>query len=387
MTENNEILRNFGKGICYLTSDAQVSEILSVEDADSQPMKIWLDNEDNEDSLAQAPPESAGGPPPPAPTVLIEDLVYNDICKCSGKGTTVAVLDSGINVSHNAFLGRISSASRSFVDDNIENIEDLLGHGTQCAGLVCGAIFEVNGCSYKVQGAAPHAKVLVCKVTKFLPDRTYGVDYDASIDALEYILRYNERASEKDRVSVISFSWGLPKFHYCLAMKLQEVISKDIIVVCAASNNGATSQQPIAYPARLGHVLCIGSCDSGGRHSSFSPKGRELDFLAPGENLWAPTIGGNYSYAAVTGTSFATPLVAGVVCQLLEDLKKLSDHYSDPRILKYFCNVWGMRELLKSMCTMPSGHDKDDGFGILKPMEYFKKSDPEKFGILNDIVL
>ncbi len=378
MTENKT---SFGKDVCYLTSDAQVSEILSAEDADSQPMKIWfesIENEDYEESLAQPPPESAGGPPPP--TQLMNKLVENYYR--TGEGITVAILDSGINTTHTAFVDRISSESKSFVGGTIE---DTNGHGTQCAGLVCGATtyIVIDGHSYPVQSPAPQAKVLVCKV---VPDGADDINVGASIEALDYILSYNQKASEKDRVSVISFSWGLPKFHYCLAMKLQAVIFHDIIVVCAASNNGATSQQPIAYPARLGHVLCIGSCDYGGRHSSFSPRGRELDFLAPGENLWAPTIGGSDLYAAVTGTSFATPLVAGVVCQLLEDLKKLSDHYRNPRILEYFCNVWGMRELLKSMCTMPSGHDKDDGFGILEPMKYFKKSDPEKYRILNDIV-
>lgn len=403
-----------GKKTCYLTSDAQVSD-LDAKHADSQPMKLMFDSdstavestqddklsEDDEvdfvsvepvDEAARPPTESAGGPPPP--NQCLKHLVYDDHPipnKPTGRGTTVAILDSGINTSHVAFQNRISPESRSFVEDSIE---DIIGHGTQCAGLICGATcsLNINGVNYQIQGVAPDAKVVMCKVTKVLPDGTYGADIDACIQALDHILKYNKRFSNvgcvadgvANRVSVVSMSFGMPKFHRGLAMKLQEVVSDDIIVVCAGSNDGATDTQPIAYPARLGHVLCISSCHSGGRNSIFSPRGRELDFLAPGENVWAPTIGGSCEYRACTGTSFAAPLVAGVVCQLVEDLVALSSPYSIDALLIH--NVWGMRELLKSMSTIQGVHKEDEGYGVLKPMKYFKKKTEEKKALFLEIV-
>ncbi len=141
-------------------------------------------------------------------------------------------------------------------------------------------------------------------------------------------------------------------------------------------------QQSIAYPARLGHVLCIGSCNSDGRHSYFSPGGRELDFLAPGEKLWAPTIGGPTAFSTVTGTSFAAPLVAGLVCQIIQDLRSLNQ----PWIIAQLQNVWGMREIMKEMSVIRGTHKEDEGFGVLRPRGYFEKTPNEKIILLSKIV-
>ena len=142
-------------------------------------------------------------------------------------------------------------------------------------------------------------------------------------EAIDHIIEYNriiDSSQNGDRVNVISLSFGSPLFCHSLTQKIQEALSFNIIVVCAASNGGCISRQPITFPARLGHVLCIGSCNGSCKLSKFTPVGREVDFLAFGEDLLVPANKGNIDSSIVNGTSFATPLVAGLVCQVLEDL-------------------------------------------------------------------
>ncbi len=371
-----------------LSSDAEVSNVMSAENADFQPMKLWYGSHDH----AQLSPLGLGAEPGQQARIAVNHLLGLDpvFSKFTGAGTTIAILDSGINTKHAAFTNRISPASKSFVSDSIE---DVLGHGTSCAGLACGSIVpftigDIDPVHVAFVGAAQEAKVMVCKVT---PDGTKNADIDAVIRAIDYILAYNKWCSAdnraNDRVSVVSISWGMPKFHFVLSKKIQEMISDDVIVVCAASNSGRKLKHSIMYPARLGHVLCIGSCNSDGVPSSFSPRGRELDFLAPGENLWAPTkSSAPKRFATVKGTSFAAPLVAGLVCRIIQDLRKLSIHYDCPMIIDQLHTVWGMREILKRISTLESTHAQEEGFGILQPKDYFEKNRNERKNFLKKLI-
>ena len=307
----------------------------------------------------------------------------------TGSGTMAAILDSGINKSHMAFQGlsgKISPFSKSFVGDG--DITDAVGHGTQCAGLFCGSSTPVlvhnTSDVMNFEGAAPGAEVMVCKVVE---DSTRSANMEAVCEAIDYILNYNRSLQGRDkRVSVISLSFGATGFSHDLAQRIQDVLSENIIVVCAASNSGRKSKQPITYPARLGHVLCIGACNHSGKPASFTPVGREVDFLAPGEDLWAPTVGGKDCFCAVSGTSFATPTVAGVVCQVLEDLEVLGARTGEDRLVPLMSNVWCMRELLKNMATVQGRHCDEVGYGALEPMEYFLKTDDEKLRLVGQIL-
>ena len=376
-----------------LSSDAEVSYGISAEGADFQPMKVWYGSRSHRGEPNLFDQQAACLPPTPVNYLLALDSDHFP----KGAGTTIAILDSGINTQHTAFTGRISPASKSFVSHIIIplnpsvnlDIEDRLGHGTQCAGLACGSkvSFTLNGIPKQFEGIAQEAKLMVCKV---VPYGTTTADIGAVIQALQYILDYNTLCLAKnqvyDRVSVVAISFGMSKYSHLLSKKILEVIHSDIVVVCAASNSGRQYKQSIMYPARLGHVLCIGSCNSDGRHSSFSPGGRELDFLAPGEKLWAPTIGGPGVFSTVQGTSFAAPLVAGLVCQIIQDLRDLSATCNQPWIIDQLHNVWGMREIMKEMSVIRGTHKEDEGFGVLTPREYFEKTPNEKITLLSNIV-
>jgi len=317
----------------------------------------------------------------------------------SGAGTVVAILDTGIQYDHLAFSNHEVVFEekvvehRNFLEPG-ENCEDFDGHGTECAGMACGLSFRGLGeqqsgedTYYNFKSSAPGAKLMVCKIGHNERDDEQA-SLRAIVDAIEYIVHYNTTHNKPgEKVNVISISFGYKTFSKQLAMAVEKAISNDIIVVCCASNDGKWTSNPITYPGRLGQVLCIGACDQYGQPAKFSSAGREVDFVELGESLWVPSIHRyrNDVLKVLDGTSYSTPAVAGLICHLLQDLRRLSETHDCPSLFTDMHNVWCMRELLKSMSTVKGHHDCARGYGRLEPMEYFKKGDEERIRICYEI--
>ena len=100
-------------------------------------------------------------------------------------------------------------------------------------------------------------------------------------------------------------------------MKIQHAITNNIIIVSAVSNERASIINPIAYPSRLGHAICVGACNEQGKLTVFTPEGREIDCLELGENVWVPTIDGERSIESRQGTSYSAPIVAACICLII----------------------------------------------------------------------
>ena len=324
-----------------------------------------------------------------------------------GTGTVLAVLDSGIQQNHLAFL------NEEFVDKVLlcenftldKDCEDWFNHGTSCAGVALGLPFRGVDRDGKPlpdemqsRSVAPGAKLMVCKI-----DRGGCLDSPeeitaAIIQALEFIVEFNNNEKNKNKVDVVSISYGFPSFDEDLARAVHVAVANNVIVVCCAANDGANNSNPITYPGRLGDVLCVGACDMDGQPSKFSSEGREIDFLDLGEDVWAPVPGASEYLVkegyenhrdkmdVVEGTSFSTPIVAGGICVLLQDLKRLSETEGNASLMEDMHNVWCMRELLKSMTVMKGHHDNAKGYGKVNPSEYFKKGDEERIRICNAIL-
>ena len=366
-----------------LTSDAHISTATQIQASQisHQPVNIWyrgtaVTEEPDSPAVSNGTPDNE--PRGMLPTVSVQFP--------TGRGTTVAILDSGINMNHTAFRDlaggnfmKISIDSKSFVG---ESCTDTHGHGTQCAGLLCGSYDDISTSNSNefipFQGIAVDSQVMACKVVR---DGTAHADIEAVCNAIEYVVKYNREQSGK-KVDVITLSFGMAGFDHKLTKAIQEAVCEGIIIVCAASNDGRKSRQPITYPARLGQVLCIGACSANGKPCDFSPVGRELDFLAPGEGIWAPTFSGDRDYAIVNGTSFSAPLVAGIICRLIEDLRRFLSE-DDVQLVH---NVWCMRELLKEMAVIQGKHSEERGYGALDPPQYFDKDDNEKIRIIKKIL-
>lgn len=315
-----------------------------------------------------------------------------------GTGTTIAIIDSGINYIHPTFKNKIV-AVKNFVKSKIDNIDCVIdsdGHGTHCAGLAAANQFfcptssdPKSECILIPPGVAPGAKLVICKVVK----TTDGdVDSDAFIEALHWLK--NLHLSGRTKIDVVSISLAATYYSHRQAQIISDMTGLGIIIVCCASNVGRLHLQPIAFPARLGQVLCIGAHDENGKPTSFSPVGRELDFLSPGDNLWGPGPGtkGPFAMDCASGTSCATPAVAGLICLILQAVTNISA--KNPKkfeiggkpLIELIHNVWVMRELLKVMSSSPGHHSDEIGYGTLNLYRLLDRSDEEILRIVNDIV-
>ena len=217
------------------------------------------------------------------------------------------------------------------------------------------------------------------------------VDVEAFLAALKWLKELHVSGT---KVDVISISLASTYFSSERAQVISDLTCLGIIIVCCASNVGRLRLQPIAFPARLGQVLCIGAHDENGKPTSFSPVGRELDFLAPGDNLWGPGPGtvGPFAMDCASGTSCATPAVAGLICLILQAV----GHISESNTYKYQIagkplvdlvhNVWVMRELLKEMSSSPGHHAEETGYGTLNPYRILDRSPDEIKRVINEII-
>ena len=290
-----------------------------------------------------------------------------------GKDTIVAIVDTGVG-SHTAF-GLSNSkiiSRRNFAEQSLDCTTDPHGHGTFCANIVCGngfsaykAIDTHNSQQVNVlPGVAPEAKLVICKVTR--GDES-EVQPNAVKNALTFIKNNFTGEDANQKVDVVSLSFAHRKYSKDIADAVSDLVCAGVIVVCAASNEGHRYQTPICYPARLGNVLCIGSHGTHGKSSFFSPVGQDLDFLAPGENIIGADVKVSNQATCGSGTSFAAPAVAGLVCLIIECLK-----HNYPKDAAQFHNHWVMKELLREMSTNGGTHSNDRGFGTLRPIRFFR---------------
>ncbi len=223
---------------------------------------------------------------------------------------TVAVIDSGIDVTHEDLKNRIDDDGYNFILDSNE-VYDLNGHGTAVSGVIAAKTNNSIGIS-GVVGALD---------VKILPLQT--ADYKG-VSYLSDVLNAINYAIEKE-VDVINLSLGSNTYSDIENEMIQKAINKGIIVIAAAGNNGNSSY---VYPASYNNVISVGSTSRDGTLSSFSNSNDKVDFLAPGEKIYVASK--NNSYAYVDGTSFSSPIVSGIVAALLAiepslDLSEIKD--------------------------------------------------------------
>ncbi|MER5294986.1 S8 family serine peptidase [Streptomyces pharetrae] len=231
----------------------------------------------------------------------------------TGKGVTVAVLDSGVDASHPDLAGRIS-VSRSFVDG--EEVADRNGHGTHVASTVGGSGAASDG---EERGVAPGAALAVGKV---LSDQGSGSE--------SQIIAGMEWAAREVGADIVSMSLGStgPSDGTDPMAQAVNTLSAQTgaLFVVAAGNTGAPSS--IGSPGAADAALTVGAVDSADEAAYFTSAGPrhgdhalKPDLAAPGVGILAArsSLGeGSGAYTAMSGTSMATPHVAGVAALLAE---------------------------------------------------------------------
>ncbi|MXP66157.1 protease [Roseomonas sp. M0104] len=242
-----------------------------------------------------------------------------DASRYSGKGIAVAVLDTGIDLSHPDFVGRVL-ASESFVDG--EEVQDGQGHGTHCAGVVCGPRTPSRLPRY---GVAPDALLHVGKVLG-----NDGVGTDTSIlGGIEWALG--------KKCAIISMSLGAPVAKGAPRSPAFEQVGRraldaGTLIVAAAGNDSRRPGRvaPVSHPANCRTFVAVGALDPNLSVAWFSnagldPDGGQVDIAGPGVDIrsaWPLA----ETYRLESGTSMATPHVAGVAALLAESDPSLRGH-------------------------------------------------------------
>ncbi|HDX9619572.1 S8 family peptidase [Bacillus thuringiensis] len=230
-----------------------------------------------------------------------------------GKNIVIAVLDTGCQVDHPELKDCIIGGRNFTMDYNSDpnNFSDNIGHGTHVAGTI--AAMENN---QGVVGVAPLAKLLIVKVL--------GADGFGSFEWIANGIDYavNWRGSNGEKVRVISMSLGGNLDDSRLHQAVKNAVENDVLVVCAAGNNGDCSESTdeLSYPGVYQEVVEVGAVDLHKKIACFSNSNKNVDLVAPGEGIWSTYIGGGY--AKLSGTSMATPHVSGGSALIIRQCEK-----------------------------------------------------------------
>ena len=222
-----------------------------------------------------------------------------------------------MDLAHPDFAGR-TIVSESFIRN--QSVQDLNGHGTHCIGTACGS---------KTDTITPR----------------YGVAYNAEIYAGKVL---SNRGSGSDRGILAGIEWALTNGCHIISMSLgaptrpgdtfseiyeqvgQRALGQGALIIAAAGNESRdpnTGQRlsppnPVGYPANCPSLMAVAALDSQLQVASFSngsinPKGGQIDIAAPGVRVYSswfmPT-----QYRTISGTSMATPHVAGIAALYAE---------------------------------------------------------------------
>ncbi len=241
------------------------------------------------------------------------------------RNIVAAVIDTGIQWDHPDLAANLYSNlgeagdlatngqdddGNGFVDDlhgwnfarNNKDSNDDHGHGSHCAGTIGG----VGNNGIGVSGVNWEVSLMP---VKFL-DASGGGTLQAAIEAVNY--------ARMMKVNLMSNSWGGSQFAQSLSDAVKRTEEAGIIFVAAAGNDGTSNDTGPSYPANFpfGNIISVAATDNKDNIANFSNWGvNSVHVAAPGVQVYSTVKGGKY--AAFSGTSMATPHIAGISALLL----------------------------------------------------------------------
>jgi subtilisin family serine protease len=213
----------------------------------------------------------------------------------TGSGVTAYIIDTGIRISHTQFGGRASSGY-DFVD-NDSNANDCHGHGTHVAGTVGGSTYGVaKGVTLKA------VRVLDCSGSGTTSGVIAGINWVTS-----------NHANGAKAVANMSLGGSVST---SLDSAVSASIADGVVYAIAAGNSNRSACN--SSPARVSSAITVGATTSTDARASYSNYGSCLDLFAPGSSITSSWYSSDTATNTISGTSMATPHVAGVAALYLQ---------------------------------------------------------------------
>ncbi|WP_285682491.1 S8 family peptidase [Actinoplanes sp. NBRC 103695] len=211
-----------------------------------------------------------------------------------GSAVHAYVIDTGVRITHRQFGGRASYGYDFIGNDAVA--DDCAGHGTHVAGILGGATY---GVAKKVRIVA--VRVLNCKGVGYLSDIIDGVNW-VTAHAI--------------KPAVATMSLGATGSSPGMNAAVNRSIASGVTYAVAAGNDNrnAAGYTPASVPA----AITVGATANGDRRAAFSNWGSRVDIFAPGYAIRSSFIGSNTATRVMSGTSMATPFVAGAAALILD---------------------------------------------------------------------
>ena len=213
----------------------------------------------------------------------------------TGLGVDVYVVDTGVLGSHQDFSGRVTTGFSAVADGPGNG--DCNGHGTHVAGTIAGTRYGV------------------AKQATIVPVRVLGCDGSGTLSGVISGLSWIG-ANHDGSPAVVNLSLGSGASS-SMDAATQALIDRGITVVAAAGNSTLNACQ--FSPARVPGVITVAASTSTDTFSSFSNSGACVDVIAPGSAVTSAYFGSNTATSTLSGTSMASPHVAGVAAGLLQN--------------------------------------------------------------------
>ncbi|NGO14282.1 S8 family peptidase [Streptomyces sp. HC44] len=210
----------------------------------------------------------------------------------AGEGVTAYVIDTGVRVSHSDFGGRASDGFDAI--DNDDTAQDGNGHGTHVAGTIAG----------EAHGVAKKAKIVGVRV---LDDQGSGTT-EQVVAGIDWV------TANHSGPSVANMSLG-GTVDEALDAAVQKAIASGVTFAVAAGNESADASQ--GSPARVPEAITVASSTEDDQQSDFSNFGSVVDLYAPGSEITSDWNTGDDATNTISGTSMATPHVAGAAAVYL----------------------------------------------------------------------
>ena len=243
----------------------------------------------------------------------------------------IAILDTGVDYNHEDIAGNYVSGGYDWINNDNDPMDDN-DHGTHCAGIAAAVMDNNKGIAGVAQVSIMAEKVLDSGGSGSSSQVANGITHaaDNGADVISMSLSSTSPSSTIKNACIYAYN------------------TKGVVIVAAAGNDGNFGMN---YPAGFNTVIAVGATDNTDHRCSFSNYGDGLELVAPGKRILSTIIGDDYDY--LTGTSMATPHVAGVAALAISEYPNKD-------------NVWIRQKLVDTAEDLgPAGWDEDFGYGLV----------------------